>query len=149
MNISADQAKALIDGATPGPWGLLYRDTHPTAIPTNVVVGEDEEALSTYDDGLGGDPDWLNPSGNLPLAAAAPDLAQTVIDQAEQIEKLQDLAGRFEDFLERFYRDFAKALGREDLLGAAEDGSEDDGETIYQLARDTLHIAHEARRTDQ
>lgn len=60
--------------------------------PPNVVVGEDEEVLSTYDDGLGGDPDWLNPAGNLPLAAAAPALAQTVIDQAEKLRNIRVLA---------------------------------------------------------
>lgn len=145
--ITPEQAKTLLDNADPGPWELISYSEHAESAPDNVDVGPG--LLATYDGGYGEDPEWLNAAGNLPLVAAAPELARIVIDQADEIEKLQTVAAQFERFLERFYTDFAKALGREDLLGAAEDGSEDDGETIYQLARDTLHEAREAWEANQ
>lgn len=76
--MTPEEARALEPGTTDEPWKLLYRDTHPNAIPANVIIGEDEEALATYDDGYGGNPEWANPSGNLPLIAAAPDMRATI-----------------------------------------------------------------------
>lgn len=94
MTITPDQAKTLLDGSTPGPWELLYRDTHPNAVPTNIEA--DGYCLATYDDGYGGDPEWNNPAGNLPLISAAPDIAQTVIDQAEEIDHLRRVLASFQ-----------------------------------------------------
>lgn len=79
--MTPEEARALEPGTTDEPWKLLYRDTHPNAIPANVIIGEDEEALATYDDGYGGNPEWANPSGNLPLIAAAPDMRATIAAQ--------------------------------------------------------------------
>lgn len=81
MNITPEQARALLDGATPGPWDVLLLSSTKEAI--NVLVGEDAvqgdgECLATFDSGFGGDPEWANPEGNLPVIAAAPDLAQTI-----------------------------------------------------------------------
>lgn len=76
--MTPEEARDLEPGTTDEPWKLLYRDTHPNDIPANVIIGEDEEALATYDDGYGGNPEWANPSGNLPLIAAAPDMRATI-----------------------------------------------------------------------
>lgn len=92
MNITTEQARKLLDGATPGPWDLLYRDTHPNAVPTNIEA--DGYCLATYDDGYGGDPEWSNPGGDLPLISAAPALAQTVVEQAEKLRNIRVLAER-------------------------------------------------------
>ena len=78
--MTPEEAQALEPGTTPGPWGLLYRDTHPNAIPTNIVVGEDEDILAESDH-IDPDPLWEKPAGNLPLIAAAPDMRATIAAQ--------------------------------------------------------------------
>ncbi|WP_312980982.1 hypothetical protein [Corynebacterium sp.] len=87
MTITPDQARELLDGATPGPWDVLLLSATKEAV--NVLVGEDAvqgdgECLATFDSGFGGDPEWANPEGNLPLIAAAPDLAQTIAGMTEE-----------------------------------------------------------------
>ena len=77
MTITPDQARELLSGATPGPWehqaGYLPGDNRDgNVIMTGNLV------LATYDGGYGGNPEWTNSLGNLPLVAAAPDLAQTI-----------------------------------------------------------------------
>lgn len=77
MTITPDQAKTLLDGATPGPWGH-YRPRggydHPD--PVFGRTPGDEVAL-------------VHRTGDYALISAAPDLARTVIDQAEEIERLK------------------------------------------------------------
>lgn len=65
MNITPDQARKLLDGATPGPW---YEDG------SNIMNHDGDPLLS---DGSFGDPNWYNVR-DLTLMAAAPDLAQTI-----------------------------------------------------------------------
>lgn len=70
MTITPDQARALLDGATPGPW-----DVHTDP--------DDPDGTFIYDD-TGNMCIAVEPAGSdyreadLALAAAAPDLAQTI-----------------------------------------------------------------------
>lgn len=86
--------EALLDGTTPGPWVRLvdgdvleiraeatYRRSR---YPITDVIGEQPN----YD--LAEGPERGTMERNARLAAAAPDLAATVIAQAEQIRRLQE-----------------------------------------------------------
>lgn len=72
MTITPDQARELLDGTTPGPWKIEEYDGWP------------EDGGGICLDG----PD-MDSARDLWLAAAAPDLAQTVIDQGKRIEELE------------------------------------------------------------
>lgn len=82
MTITPDHAKTLLDGATPGPWRW---GTNPRATlvgPENWHILQCGALLHPEE-----------PDQN--LIAAAPDLARTVIDQAEQIEKMRSTVAAF------------------------------------------------------
>lgn len=83
MTITPDQARELLDMATPGPWEALF-DNEAIETDTLTVLCNTDGAV-----------EWgRNIEHDVPLAAAAPDLAQTVIDQAKRIEELEaQLAG--------------------------------------------------------
>lgn len=77
MTITPDQAQTLLDGATPGPWRALHdqwEDEDGTPCEDFYVLGGPDGILHTEDF----DPDTHNPVANTTLAAAAPDLAQTI-----------------------------------------------------------------------
>jgi hypothetical protein len=77
MTITPDQAQNLLDGATPGPWRALHdqwEDEDGTPCEDFYVLGGPDGILHTEDF----DPDTHNPVANTTLAAAAPDLAQTI-----------------------------------------------------------------------
>lgn len=77
MTITPDQAQHLLDGATPGPWRALHdqwEDEDGTPCEDFYVLGGPDGILHTEDF----DPDTHNPVANTTLAAAAPDLAQTI-----------------------------------------------------------------------
>ena len=77
MTITPDQARELLDGATPGPWRALHdqwEDEDGTPCEDFYVLGGPDGILHTEDF----DPDTHNPVANTALAAAAPDLAQTI-----------------------------------------------------------------------
>lgn len=81
--ITADEARALLEGTTPGPWrieGSIGDD-----VPA--IVSDDAEALVTElcEDATAED---------VALMIAAPDLAATVITQAEEIERLSLMLAR-------------------------------------------------------
>ena len=73
MNITPDQADQWAQGATEGPWCYMPGKWGRGG---SLFLG-DGFALATSDGGMG-DVEWNNPEGNLPLIAAAPDLAQTI-----------------------------------------------------------------------
>ena len=67
MNITPEQARELLDGATPGPWGVLFN---------NEAIETDTSTVLYNTDGA---VEWgRNIEHDVPLAAAAPDLAQTI-----------------------------------------------------------------------
>lgn len=67
MTITPDQARALLDGATPGPWESLF-DNEAIETDTSTVLCNTDGAV-----------EWgRNIEHDVPLAAAAPDLAQTI-----------------------------------------------------------------------
>lgn len=74
MTITPDEARALIDGATPGPWVPVHDSGHGGEWHSHVNA-EDGARLTTYDSGYG-DADIHAPDAD--LMAAAPDLAQTI-----------------------------------------------------------------------
>lgn len=77
MTITPDQAQELLDVATPGPWRALHdqwEDGDGTPCEDFYVLGGPDGILHTEDF----DPDTHNPVANTTLAAAAPDLAQTI-----------------------------------------------------------------------
>lgn len=76
MTITPDQARALLDEATPGPWTA-------SECTGFIAAAEGERAVLTAERG-----DWWCEEDHR-LAAAAPDLAQTVIEQGVQIRRLQ------------------------------------------------------------
>lgn len=74
QHITKEQARELLDGTTEGPWRIdVGEDSY----------GFDQEYLDVD----------LEDEDNLVLAAAAPDLAATVIDQAARIERFRRLIG--------------------------------------------------------
>ena len=67
MTITPDQARKLLDGATPGPWEALF---------DNEAIETDKSTVLYNTDGA---VEWgRNIEHDVPLAAAAPDLAQTI-----------------------------------------------------------------------
>lgn len=77
MNITPDQARELLDGATPGPWSSHHdewEDENGIECEDFYVIGGTDGILSTENF----DPDNHDPVANTTLAAAAPDLAQTI-----------------------------------------------------------------------
>lgn len=83
MIIAPDQAQTLLDGATPGPWRALHdqwEDEDGTPCEDFYVLGGPDGILHTEDF----DPDTHNPVANTTLAAAAPDLAQTIAGMTAQ-----------------------------------------------------------------
>ena len=77
MTITPDQARELLDGATTGPWRALHdrwEDEYGIPCEDFYVLGGPDGILHTEDF----DPDTHNPAANTTLAAAAPDLAQTI-----------------------------------------------------------------------
>lgn len=88
MNITPEQARELLNGTTPGPWRALHdqwEDEAGTPCEDFYVLGGPDGILHTEDF----DPDTHSPVANTNLAAAAPDLAQTVIEQGKRIEELE------------------------------------------------------------
>lgn len=77
MTITPEQALELLDGATTGPW---------CEDESNILNHDGDPLLS---DGSFGDPNWYN-DHDLTLMTAAPDLAQTVIEQADKIKRLEN-----------------------------------------------------------
>ncbi|WP_130841639.1 hypothetical protein [Corynebacterium neomassiliense] len=65
MTITPDQARALLNGASPGPWD---EDT------SNILNSDGDALLSDWSFG---DPHWYN-ALDITLMAAAPDLAQAI-----------------------------------------------------------------------
>lgn len=68
---TAEEAKALLDGITPPPWGRLSESSSVVGIKIEMWDYDDMERA------------------NVRIASAAPGLAATVIAQAEQIARLQ------------------------------------------------------------
>ena len=67
MSITPEQARELLDGATPGPWRSEY-DNEIIETNTSIVLYNTD-----------GDVSWgHNIEHDVPLIAAAPDLAQTI-----------------------------------------------------------------------
>ncbi|WP_420100161.1 hypothetical protein [Corynebacterium sp.] len=96
MTITPDQAQTLLDGVTPGPWTAEEYDDYPGDRGVPIIGGGEpgtmEAHLTAYALTLN-DPDQCERDGA--LIAAAPDLARTVIDQAEEIEKLRSTVAAF------------------------------------------------------
>ena len=67
MTITPEQARELLDWATPGPWEALF---------DNEAIETDKSTVLYNTDGA---VEWgRNIEHDVPLAAAAPDLAQTI-----------------------------------------------------------------------
>lgn len=86
--VSADEARKLLDGATPGPWepwdlGIDGAKNATVFCATTEIAGS---GYMTYESPV---LEWDNRENDLSLMVAAPDLARTVIAQAEQIKRLQ------------------------------------------------------------
>jgi hypothetical protein len=77
MTITPDQAQNLLDGATPGPWSSHHdewEDENGIECEDFYVIGGTDGILSTENF----DPDNHDPVANTTLAAAAPDMAETI-----------------------------------------------------------------------
>lgn len=102
--ITAEQARELLDGTTPGPW--YWEETHPNNACANVMAkseggwsidiatlygGTDDVPAPTMPDERWGDHPIRR--ADAALCAAAPDLARAVIAQADELARLHaDLA---------------------------------------------------------
>lgn len=86
MTVTPDQARELLDGVTPGPW-KKRRDRDGTPIAVVVSAGPtDRHHIMTAEPACSEE----RAQADTGLIAAAPDLAQTVIEQAEKIKRLED-----------------------------------------------------------
>jgi len=81
MTISADEAKALLDAATPGPW-------HTMMGWGGVRLGIEADGSSVVVYGTDDDDAGVELDEDARLIAAAPDLAATVIELSERIDKV-------------------------------------------------------------
>ena len=101
QQVTADEARALLDGATPGLWEVLVI-TDARALPSDLaVVALDDPRSYRKPDGtwhaatIARGMDGPTREPNARLIAAAPSLARTVIAQGEEIERLRAIvAGR-------------------------------------------------------
>lgn len=87
MNITPDQARALLDGATPGPWCLRETDVLMNARAFHIrKVGQPGIRVSATTYGHNDDPE---------LIAAAPDMAETIAGMTElwAVEEMADDGG--------------------------------------------------------
>lgn len=144
MTITPDQAKTLLDAITPGPWEAY----DPGDGTVRLYAGEREKSSQLLRDVDGSA--WRcalvyfdKPDGE--LLAAAPDLARTVIDQAEEIDRKKQALSTYGGVIATLTRDLAKAIGHEDLLD--EDGVHN--QDIYEIAYEMIAEAREAREVDQ
>lgn len=83
MTITPEQASELLDGATPGPWSSHHdewEDENGIECEDFYVIGGTDGILSTENF----DPDNHYPVANTTLAAAAPDMAETIAGMAWQ-----------------------------------------------------------------
>lgn len=76
MNIAPDQARELLDGARPGPW-YAHTDTDD---PDGTFIYDEDGHMCIAVEPAGSD----YREADLALAAAAPDLAQTIAGMTEQ-----------------------------------------------------------------
>lgn len=73
MVVTPDQARELLDGTTPGPWEALF-DNEAIETDTSTVLCNTDGAV-----------EWgRNIEHDVPLAAASPDLAQTIAGMTEE-----------------------------------------------------------------
>lgn len=86
MNITPDQARALL--ANQSERGALWNADWNFTDRTAAIVREDSPGDEVMEIRFNGD-DTAFSDGDLTLAAAAPELAQTVIDQGKRIEELE------------------------------------------------------------
>ncbi|WP_312979587.1 hypothetical protein [Corynebacterium sp.] len=140
MTITYDQAKTLLDDRSP-----MGREWHPVmqfSARHAAVVNEDGECIMPIR--YAGECTSFN-DGDIRLAAAAPDLARTVIDQAEKIDALSS-ALRF--MYETYNTDIARLaaeLPDNEMVYDLETGHPD-GEATMNCA---VGILHQAREADQ
>lgn len=142
--ISAEQAQALLDGATPGPWKCCETTIHGRKYGGCWVEGPDVDdgdgrprgvlipisgsgGAISYTTRLVDIQDHDHNDANANLIAAAPDLARTVIAQAAEIARLRaqvEAADRLaEAVVPRIQpvqnADFARQVREHDALAAA------------------------------
>ncbi|MGV0870055.1 hypothetical protein [Corynebacterium kalidii] len=83
MTITADQAKTLLDDATDGIW--TSDRGHPDEVFRILSIRKKKGGLVTGTTIA----DEIDSDGDAAMILSAPDLARTVIDQAEEIERLK------------------------------------------------------------
>lgn len=88
MTITPDHAKELLDHATDGIWTTDRDD--PDEVFRILSIRQEKGGLVT------GTPiaDEIDSDGDAAMILSAPDLARTVIDQAEEIAKLRGMISR-------------------------------------------------------
>ena len=84
--MTAAKARALLAGATPGPWMHCHTLDRSGAESWSVLGQDFKDIVRTVSS---------RQRGDTRLAAAAPDLAATVIAQAEEIERVRTLLDRY------------------------------------------------------
>lgn len=94
MTIRPDQARELLYGATPGPWEMVYEEwENPEGIPCEswTVCDQNDGLMETADF----DSATHDPAANTTLAAAAPDMAETIAGMTElwAVEEMADDGG--------------------------------------------------------
>lgn len=127
MSITPEQARELLDGATPGPWRALHdqwEDEDGTPCEDFYVLGGPDGILHTEDF----DPDTHNPVANTTLAAAAPDLAQTIAALRWEYAVETMVEGEWEDIWDLWAAEKETRKEYADLIHDDEDGD-------YRLVR--------------
>lgn len=136
--ITADEARRLLEGTTPGPWndvrigsegdGSACSHEHQLCNVDGIAV-----AIITHDGATGA-------LANDRLIGAAPDLAATVIAQAEELEALRCAASKSVAVVVPRFGVFAAILSNKHNRGVELPGGRvEDGESTFEAARREAH----------
>ena len=126
-----EQMEAALEGATPSPWqadDTFMENRHTVRVAMPDVNGIPAATIAeTFQNWFDVDADedrrisWKEAENNAALMALAPDMADHIIAQREQIEALQKLATDLDSFITEHASAIQRDQTDEETLAAAED----------------------------
>ena len=126
MSDIIQDAKQLLDGATPGPWKFEESTgyEYPAGPEWGPMMTELEHSVQDKDGyhlfGAYNDYRMIEAPGNLPLAAAAPELAQALAEETYEYAVQAKTGSKWEYMQDGFFRDAWFSELRKAKAGARE-----------------------------